>query len=199
MTVADVAGYSDLQYTAGGADVNFSGNGSEGCTFSGVDEDELFTCFADYRADPVTFTLTKNWDLTGVGGDLLALSYFLEIQCTQDIVNWAPNGALIPNGTNNNFVRWTPTTSISSIVWVSVLSTAGSTPQCRARERISDSSVESTGCSTSYESIPVGETRACIITNTVFFEGIPTLNQYGLAILAVLMLGVGFVGFRRFV
>jgi len=40
---------------------------------------------------------------------------------------------------------------------------------------------------------------SCAITNTVFFEGIPTLNQYGLAILAVLMLGVGFVGFRRFV
>jgi hypothetical protein len=43
------------------------------------------------------------------------------------------------------------------------------------------------------------EGGACHITNTVFFEGIPTLNQYGLAILAVLMLGVGFVGFRRFV
>jgi len=33
----------------------------------------------------------------------------------------------------------------------------------------------------------------------VFFEGIPTLNHYGMAILALLMLGVGFVGFRRFV
>jgi hypothetical protein len=33
----------------------------------------------------------------------------------------------------------------------------------------------------------------------VFFEGIPTLSQYGMAIMALLMLGVGFVGFRRFV
>jgi hypothetical protein len=32
----------------------------------------------------------------------------------------------------------------------------------------------------------------------VFFEGIPTLNQYGLALLALLMLGVGAVGLRRF-
>jgi hypothetical protein len=39
----------------------------------------------------------------------------------------------------------------------------------------------------------------CTIENTIFFEGIPTLNQYGLAIMALLMLGVGFVGFRRFV
>ena len=39
----------------------------------------------------------------------------------------------------------------------------------------------------------------CTFTNTVYFEGIPTLNQYGMAILALLMLGVGFIGFRRFV
>jgi hypothetical protein len=44
-----------------------------------------------------------------------------------------------------------------------------------------------------------GETIECEIINTVFFEGIPTLSEYGMAILALLMLGVGFVGFRRFV
>jgi len=43
-----------------------------------------------------------------------------------------------------------------------------------------------------------GEGDSCLITNTVFFEGIPTLNQYGMAILALLMLGVGLVSFRRF-
>jgi hypothetical protein len=31
----------------------------------------------------------------------------------------------------------------------------------------------------------------------VFFEGIPTLTQHGMAIVALLMLGVGFVGMRR--
>jgi hypothetical protein len=32
----------------------------------------------------------------------------------------------------------------------------------------------------------------------VFFEGIPTLSQYGLALM-LLMLGTGVVGLRRFV
>jgi hypothetical protein len=34
----------------------------------------------------------------------------------------------------------------------------------------------------------------------VFSEGIPipTLNQYGLMVLALLMLGIGAVGYRRF-
>ena len=39
----------------------------------------------------------------------------------------------------------------------------------------------------------------CTITNTESFEGIPTLSQYGMAIMALLMLGVGFIGMRRFV
>lgn len=44
-----------------------------------------------------------------------------------------------------------------------------------------------------------GGTTSCTFTNTAYFEGIPTLNQYGMAIMALLMLGVGFIGFRRFV
>jgi hypothetical protein len=31
----------------------------------------------------------------------------------------------------------------------------------------------------------------------VFFEGIPTLSQYGMALMALLMLGMGFVAVRR--
>jgi hypothetical protein len=66
-----------------------------------------------------------------------------------------------------------------------------------------DSSVETsntcgTGSHGSVEIMPAGAPPTCTFTNTVFFEGIPTLNQYGMAILALLMLGVGFVGFRRF-
>jgi hypothetical protein len=46
--------------------------------------------------------------------------------------------------------------------------------------------------------IAAGSSSSCTFVNTVFFEGIPTLSQYGLALLALLMLGVGLVGFRRF-
>lgn len=46
--------------------------------------------------------------------------------------------------------------------------------------------------------VSVGQGAACTVTNTVFFEGIPTLSQYSMAILALLMLGIGVIGFRRF-
>jgi len=44
-----------------------------------------------------------------------------------------------------------------------------------------------------------GEGASCTIFNTRLFEGIPTLSQYGLGVLALLMLGVGFVAFRRLI
>ena len=48
-------------------------------------------------------------------------------------------------------------------------------------------------------SADAGNTITCTVTNTfVFFEGIPVLNRYGLALLALLMLGIGVIGFRRF-
>jgi hypothetical protein len=71
---------------------------------------------------------------------------------------------------------------------------------CSTLEIAFDSAVESDqGCATPI-SFVIGDTiKGCTITNSVFFEGIPTLSQYGMAIMALLMLGVGFVGFRRFV
>ncbi|HET6564240.1 MAG TPA: IPTL-CTERM sorting domain-containing protein, partial [Xanthomonadales bacterium] len=51
------------------------------------------------------------------------------------------------------------------------------------------------GCE--YQDVSPGDSLECEITNTVLFEGIPTLGQYGRAILAILMLGLGWAGFRR--
>ncbi len=70
---------------------------------------------------------------------------------------------------------------------------------CTVEESFDDSIVESQSNCADPETIEAGQDESCEIVNTVFFEGIPTLNQYGMAILALLMLGVGFVGFRRFV
>jgi hypothetical protein len=71
---------------------------------------------------------------------------------------------------------------------------------CWAQEFPFDSAIESDqGCSSGVSFATDNLEGGCVIVNSVFFEGIPTLSQYGLAIMALLMLGVGFVGFRRFV
>jgi hypothetical protein len=70
--------------------------------------------------------------------------------------------------------------------------------RCSAIEKITQSGVESVD-DCGWRDIPAGGSDDCTFTNTVFFEGIPTLSQYGLMVLALLMFGVGAVGFRRFV
>ena len=42
-----------------------------------------------------------------------------------------------------------------------------------------------------------GEGDGCVIVNTRVFAGIPTLNQYGLVLLALMMLGMGALAYRR--
>jgi hypothetical protein len=69
--------------------------------------------------------------------------------------------------------------------------------ECWAEEFIEQSGVESEDdCGP--RSIPAGGSSECTFVNTVFFEGIPTLSQYGMALMALLMLGIGVLGLRRF-
>ncbi|MDX1554935.1 MAG: hypothetical protein R3212_02820, partial [Xanthomonadales bacterium] len=47
--------------------------------------------------------------------------------------------------------------------------------------------------------VQIGSGNACTIVNTRLYAGIPTLGQYGKAILVLLMLSLGFVAIRRLV
>jgi hypothetical protein len=88
-------------------------------------------------------------------------------------------------------------TSLHPNPWAGVI---GGVTSCVASEYAYDSAVESDyGCETAVNFTVEDNVGGCTVTNSVFFEGIPTLSQYGLAVMALLMLGVGFVGFRRFV
>jgi hypothetical protein len=69
---------------------------------------------------------------------------------------------------------------------------------CWVDEHVFESGVVSDAGDCSSLIVSPGAGNACTITNTRFYEGIPTLSQYGLATLALLMLGVGLIGFRRF-
>ena len=73
----------------------------------------------------------------------------------------------------------------------------GETADCTATLVGDDSAVEGDACAFSF--VLGDATTGCTLEGTVFFEGIPTLSQYGMAVMVLLMLGVGFVGFRRFV
>jgi hypothetical protein len=165
--------------------------------------------------DPVEVTVFKNWVIDGAGGNTVDPHYKLVLWCSD----------AIEGGTNCNDKGtyqgepYAECGDVNYYEWYRVLTQLGSPndtwytadvvpnwqggTQCFVTEEAYDSSVEvdlgdcGPGAGLDVQLGGAGDLD-CTITNTVFFEGIPTLSQYGMAIMALLMLGVGFVGFRRF-
>ena len=176
-----------------------------GCTFNNINNVN-YSCEIKNVALPVEFGFTKEWVQDGTGGIDLVRESELEIHCDEKILNSTGGyGVCDSNGgppPHTDYCRqWTSKSdgASSQYFYVDVNATNGA-PACEVSEEALDSAIEVTMSGACDTTIPIGSSRtSCVITNTVFFEGIPTLSQYGLAIMALLMLGVGFVGFRRFV
>ncbi|MFC1796060.1 IPTL-CTERM sorting domain-containing protein, partial [Pseudomonadota bacterium] len=169
-----------------------------GCHFTAVSGGDANVCAITNSPEPVDVVIDKEWVMSGATQGGVSTNYILTLWCDSEIIGGTQG---YPNGV---------TSAPSSITdWHLMFYGDGSdtftamvvpnfpTSSCWVEENIQDDAVETeNGCMDI--SVSVGNPAACTITNTVFFEGIPTLNQYGLAIMALLMLGIGMVGFRRF-
>jgi hypothetical protein len=165
-------------------------NSGEGCAWQGV-TGGYYICEILNQADPAEFTVTKHWVIEGAGDDVLQQAD-IRIYCNNFITDGYYSDYL-----GYGYEYHADLSGDGDSVTVEV-DTSSRPAECIAEEHISQSGVESENdCDA--RTIPAGGSSSCTITNTVFFEGIPTLSQYGLALLAVLMLGVGFVGLRRFI
>ena len=189
------AGYS-ASYVANESDAS-----DTACVFDGSTEQagaDNF-CVITNSPDSVDVTVSTVWNVINDGGEEVSQVTDLTLSCNAPIVGQTEIG----------------TTGIWS---KTVLGVAGSqalaleakvTPdpdgssECWVTDTVGDSAVERTStCGDSDNpgmSISVGSGDSCQFTYTVFFEGIPTLSQYGMAVMILLMLGVGFIGFRRLV
>jgi len=166
-------------------------NDGEGCTWENVTAG-YYTCEITNEADPAEFTVTKNWVIEGAVRDEVIEEAQVTIECSSDILTIHGVDIVEPDGSVS-----TNLSGDGASVTVTVDTTLGST-SCSAYESIYQTGVESeSDCGS--RSIAAGGSSSCTITNTVFFEGIPTLSQYGMALMALLLLGLGFVGLRRFV
>jgi hypothetical protein len=186
------AGYTPL-FVAGGDTANSTG-GADGCTFPNVAPGDANTCAISNAADDATFTAWMEWNINLEGGDAVDEDVLVTIECTSEITDTSG----ISSDCGINCWRATDVLGDGDSLWVDVSTLLGDA-SCTASQESLPSGVEPSGDCGGTHTIPAGGSDSCTFVNTVFFEGIPTLNQYGLAILALLMLGVGFVGFRRFV
>ena len=138
------------------------------------------TC--EFVAAPVPTTLTVNTMIDSGGDPTIDESFTTTLTCTN--VSPDANGTFgtesISSGASPLIVNW--------------YSAPGGTSQCSAV--MVPNSPEGDQCSFSF--MPGDAAAGCDVTGVVFFEGIPTLSQWAMAIMALLMLGFGFVGLRRF-
>jgi hypothetical protein len=172
------------------------------CSWTDVTADNVGYCAIYNDVAPVEVEVTKMWDITNAGaaGDDYSLFAEIIVGCDAEIMNdtWSKKGWSY----KKFYLDDSDYTAGEATVTVMVYPDFEGN-ECFAVEDDVDSAVEVTSDCGSWNNgameVGVGEGDSCTITNTLFFEGIPTLNQYGMAIMVLLMLGVGFVGFRRFV
>ncbi|MFC1720134.1 IPTL-CTERM sorting domain-containing protein [Pseudomonadota bacterium] len=190
---------SEEDFTGGCEAVN-TGN-LPGCYYTDVHygaDVEWNYCQITNTPDPVEVEVTKVWDVTNTGGDYFSRDAKITIGCNAEIspYSWKKNGNWYYRKDlhDGDYVDGQYTVTVEVIPeYPSSFCFAGEDNVYSAVEVSSD-------CGDRKDpgmKVSVGHSDSCTITNTLFFEGIPTLNQWGMAMLALLMLGVGFIGIRR--
>ena len=165
--------------------------GSGPCSFKGISIGQEDLCLIQNRVDPVEIAVTKEWLYTReelVVDDSATIRLF----CANI---FGGDGATLDNG--QMVWSWLFEGSQATQKATVYPDYAGAT-NCWTEESFNSSAVESDSTCSPPVSIDLGDVgRSCIVTNTVFFEGIPTLNQYGLILISALMLLTGLIAVRR--
>lgn len=166
------------------------GNGP--CSFTGVNIGQEDLCLIQNRVDPVEITVTKEW-LYNREELVVDDRATIELYCSNV---FGGDGEALDGG--NMFWSWLFDGSPASQVATVYPDFSGLT-DCWTKEYLKSSAVESESSCSTPVSINVGDDgRGCTVINTVFFEGIPTLGQYGMILFTALMLLSGLIAARRF-
>lgn len=154
----------------------------DGCVFSNVEQGSIQLCDIVNTVEPVTVTVAANWLVGDFDSDVPQMAS-ASMSCDN-----------VAGG--SSYWEWDIDGDTSYPA--DVLPKSDGSTVCTVSYSAEASAVESSGCEEPI-TVNVGDAEAgCTIEFSVFFEGIPTVNSYGMAILALLMLGIGFIGFRRF-
>jgi hypothetical protein len=158
-----------------------------GCHFSDIVGGD-FACAITNTAMEATLTVNKEWLVGAESGNLLKQEASITISCNREIKNGEPTqGDWKLSGVLGDGDSLTAVVDMSDGEAV-----------CSAQENGVMSGVEVDDRDCQQVALNAGGSAECTIVNTVFFEGIPTLNRNGLLLLALLMLVVGLGAARRY-
>jgi len=173
-----------------------SDQGLDHCFWPDVDFDGTYTCTITNRPLPATVTVSKTWVVEGADQGFNP-HHEIIAECNSSVGIYGGWGGCY-NATNCD-AGISVDEAVDDEYEFTIFKPRYPNTHCVFFENTFDSVVESDNSDCDGFLVTAGSEFECEIVNTVFFEGIPTLSQYGMAILALLMLGVGLVGFRRFV
>jgi hypothetical protein len=195
------AGYIPEYSCQSEAGCTTANDGADPCVFNGVVAGQRNVCLIDNNVDPVEVKVTKEW-ADNITGELPEDESDEDVGVEQRArVNLVCENVFDGDGIeiNGDMVwSWIFEGNPDSHVAM-VYPKYDEKTTCRTEEPKLSSAIESESTCSKPTEIKIGEgEKECIVTNTVFFEGIPTLNQYGLILIAALMLLTGTVAMRRF-
>jgi len=174
---------ANCEVTESGADgYTASFNDGAGCDWTGV-TGGTYECAIENTPDPTMVEVMT--EFMGVEDPNIDTSFETTIECmnVSDTSTGGYGSVTVVTTADTFSADWYPDPDLGA--------------DCTVTLEPMSSAVEGDMCEFSFM---LGDEEAgCTVVGSVFFEGIPTLSQYGMAIMALLMLGVGFVGFRRFV
>ncbi len=193
-------------------------NSDTRCLYENVAGAAELVCEITNTPGAVDVVIEKDWIIDGNGGNQVNMDYVLTLYCTSEIVGGtslfddqsagspAPKlplgcyGGVAQTESADGLIligEWCKTyEGNTSDTFVAEVIPDYPGTSCWVFETVFDSGIETdNGCLDIEVSAGVGD--SCTVTNTVFFEGIPTLSEYGKALLVLLMLGVGVMAFRR--
>ncbi len=175
-------------------------NGAGHCVFSGVAAGQQSVCLIDNNVAPVEIKVTKEW-ADNITEDLPENESDEDVGVEQKArINLVCENVYDGDGTviNGDMVWSWPFEGNPDSHLAMVYPKFDESTTCWTEEQELPSAVESESTCSKPTKVKIGEgKRDCIVTNTVFFEGIPTLNQYGLVLVTALMLLIGMVAVRR--
>jgi uncharacterized repeat protein (TIGR01451 family) len=175
--------------------------GTGPCHFEDVDSsgayDSINYCTIRNYPNPGELDITKEWVIEGAGGNVLDLEARIELISTAEVEgsrecrgnSWCRKVTFDKGYESETKTLWVETSFEGTVISL--------------EEDLYDSTfVSENDCGGEVTVYPTGYlgndgTASCTFTNTAFFEGIPTLNQWGMLVMILLTLGIGLVGFRR--
>ena len=196
--IPDIGADCSVTETAGPDNYIPEFNGGAGCEWQDVTSG-IQSCQIVNVPAPVDFYVDVTWEISDDADDGIGDGTMLDITCTDGTdTSFAAGPDDLTDSGNVGGETCETVDGVETCTDDPVVADVAPGESCTASLSGYDSATVVTPASCTVDFTVDGGDESCSFTATAFYEGIPTLSQYGMAIMALLMLGIGFVGFRRF-